>query len=363
MGFNMRIKKGFTVLLFVSSALLTLSMIFPATTALAEGGGDGKAILDFNAFPPHASSVNPSIKSYFWDKAKAGSTISESLVIRNSSKSALTIHLMTVSSENGLNGGISYATTPSYTWISGLPEQVTIPAKGSTKLPFKIRVPYDTKAGDYLFAISMTDHPPTKLTSSDSSTIPIQLNEQVRQVVAVLVTVPGPSVIHLDVNQASIIAEPSGAYLDVKGMSNSNVLIRNVSGKLVLYRNGQSIWSQTLNHLTFLPRSVFNLEYRWVNEHLETGHYIVDIDLNGDQIGHLHKQLTFDVSISKLRQIQQLTGQKTVQTIIPSWVYIAGGILLILLLLMLGLLIITFRKLQGPQRKIRGKNRDRNEEL
>ncbi|NRD80937.1 DUF3324 domain-containing protein [Bacillus sp. BRMEA1] len=309
--------------------------------------------LDFEALPAQPSKVNPQISSYFYENGKAGNTLSDTLILSNPNNYSITIHPSIVKSITAINGGISYENQPlSTTWIKGLDNDVILSPKSNKKIPFKIEIPNKTNAGDYIVGISLTDHPPvSRKTNTKNANISVEIQQQVRRVIAVEVLVPGSVRTQINWKTPSVVNEPSGPSLNIRGFNKSQVLLNDVNGTISLLKQGKTIWSAPLSGITFAPNEPFQFKYRWMNGYPEPGTYTVRINLKGNQIHLLQKELTFNIGVKEQKQYQDLTGQKTIESYIPKWVFGVVGSLLILLLGCAFFLFKLYRKMKNPSGK------------
>lgn len=342
----------------IMSTMLVIASFTYVSCGTAFAASESPASVDFEAYPSHKSTVNSSISTYFLDKIPQGKSHTEALVIRNMSSKSIDVQSATVNAVNGTNGGINYETAPSLTWIHGLPKSISIPAHGTKQVSFEINVPNSASAGDHIYGISLTDHPAALMDNpgNTASKVSVQVKEQLRRVIAVEVQVPGPAVYGVKLQNSSIVTLPSGAYLTVHGTSTSDV-IQNLHGQLTLLQNGKKIWSVPIKNDEVLPHSNFTLSYRWASGTPEMGQYTTSISIQGAHMHTVKDDLSFKIGRKTLRSINQLTGQKTIQTVIPFWVYIVATSLLVLILTAAGIIWSMYRKKKRERRRRRRKAR------
>lgn len=341
---NMFNTAAVTIVLILTSFLSTQPLV-----ALADGGGLN---IDFIAKPLQPSSVDPTVTSYFLDQGNPGDIISETLTVTNDNDHPIVVNTKTVEAANGINGGIVYSNESSNsTWITDLPAQISLASHATKQVSFHIRIPSRAPVGDHIFAIALQDQSPqTTGKTASSSQISVQMKEQVNRVISVFVKVPGPAVYDLNLDKASLLTMPSGAYLTIDGINNSSMLLTNLNGTITLYQENRQIWSTSVANVKLLPDKSFQFQYRWEKGSPPAGNYRVAVNLNGQGIGQIQKDLPLAITTDTLKNYQELTGNKAVQRYIPTWVYYAGSIGLIILLALALLLLRAYRILKQNQK-------------
>lgn len=343
-------KKWFSKSALAGAAIL-VALTAQAVPAFAASGSSAPVSsaggsLDFNAAPTAKSTVNPSIVSYFYDKGVPGQSLQESLALTNLSKIPETIHLFSVTSSTGLNGGIIFGNTADTTWITNLPSDVTLAPGKTQDVPFTVSVPAGTKPGDYTFGLSMEDHPPSSMSQTKNKNFSVQLLRQIRRVVAVEVEIPGPVSGQAVIQGSKIILYPSGVFLDIYG-NNTGSLISTYNGSIVIKGKGQKPATFTINQAELDSFSPFQFEYKWQDGHPAIGTYYVTVNMT-DGTHVIDKTTSFTVSGQQLQKAQQLTGQTMIASVVPSWVYLAGGVLV---LVIVGLFLAFFFLLRKTKKK------------
>ncbi|MFD3697056.1 WxL protein peptidoglycan domain-containing protein [Streptomyces sp. NPDC058646] len=110
--------------------------------------------------PPAGAAITD--RGYFFHQGAAGTTVSDSATILNSSDQELTFRVFATDAVNTPAGGafalLPVETAPKDvgTWIALPPEAadtVTVPAKGRKDIPFTVKVPADATPGDHVGGI------------------------------------------------------------------------------------------------------------------------------------------------------------------------------------------------------------------
>ncbi|WP_258024253.1 DUF916 domain-containing protein [Streptomyces bambusae] len=137
-------------------ALLAPLALLPAGPAAAADNGT------WGVFPTPPAGAAATDRGYFFHQGAAGTAISDSVTLVNSSDRNLTFRVYATDAVNTPVGG-AFALLPVEakpsgvgTWVT-LPAEaaqvVTVPAKGRKDLPFTVRVPQDAVPGDHVGGI------------------------------------------------------------------------------------------------------------------------------------------------------------------------------------------------------------------
>ncbi|WP_405447464.1 WxL protein peptidoglycan domain-containing protein [Streptomyces erythrochromogenes] len=136
--------------------LLLGAGLLPAGPATAADNGT------WGVFPTPAAGAAMTDRAYFFHQGEAGSTLSDSVTVLNSSDRELTFQVFATDAVNTPAGG-AFALLPVETkpkdvgaWITLAPETastVTVPAKGRKDIPFTVKVPADATPGDHVGGI------------------------------------------------------------------------------------------------------------------------------------------------------------------------------------------------------------------
>ncbi|KMO94860.1 WxL protein peptidoglycan domain-containing protein [Streptomyces roseus] len=139
------------LLLLVAGLLLG-----PATRATAADNGT------WGVFPTPPAGAAMTDRAYFFHQGAAGTTVSDSVTVLNSSDRELTFQVFATDAVNTPAGG-AFALLPVEqkpkdvgAWIALAPEAattVTVPPKSRKDIPFTVRVPVDATPGDHVGGI------------------------------------------------------------------------------------------------------------------------------------------------------------------------------------------------------------------
>ncbi|MDJ0379759.1 DUF916 domain-containing protein [Streptomyces sp. G-G2] len=145
---------GLLLGLFLLGAGLLLPGPWTTSASAAENGTWG-------VFPTPAAGAAMTDRAYFFHQGTAGTTVSDSVTILNSSTKDLTFQVFATDAMNTPVGG-AFALLPAETkpkdvggWLH-LPagtSTLTVPAKGRKDIPFTVKVPEDATPGDHVGGI------------------------------------------------------------------------------------------------------------------------------------------------------------------------------------------------------------------
>ncbi|MFD7027191.1 WxL protein peptidoglycan domain-containing protein [Streptomyces sp. NPDC059917] len=146
---------GLPLGLLLGLLLPLAGLLLPAGTAHAAENGT------WGVFPTPPAGAAMTDRAYFFHQGTAGTTVSDSVTILNSSAKDLTFQVFATDAVNTPAGG-AFALLPVETkpkdvgtWLS-LPKDtgtVTVPAKGRKDIPFTVKVPEDATPGDHVGGI------------------------------------------------------------------------------------------------------------------------------------------------------------------------------------------------------------------
>jgi hypothetical protein len=163
--------------------------VLPA--AAAPAGGNGQ--FGLTPVPDSAGRVAP----YFMLTMAAGETVTDTALVSNEGQVAEKLKLSRATGVTAGNGGSAFSQefqgcSGTGCWVGGVTAEVALPAGGTEKLPFTVRVPAGTPPGQYLAGLtveSATPPPSVKVGSNGRATARAIIVERVTVGVAVTVGV------------------------------------------------------------------------------------------------------------------------------------------------------------------------------
>ena len=197
------------------SAVLALVVLLLVSAAGAAAAGIG-----FEARPLPGSQT--SVISFFKFDAKPGSDVSQTLLLINRTSKAKTLRLAACDGAAAVFGGVSYTDsdkTPHVvgSWVQLSQTTVQLPAGGSVRVPFVVRVPADVTSGVHLGGIALWEPKAATTTGSSgsSSKASTKITMITRIVLPVFVTTPGPATADLKITGVKAEARSDGMYVIV----------------------------------------------------------------------------------------------------------------------------------------------------
>ncbi|MEA2315097.1 MAG: hypothetical protein QOI03_1789 [Solirubrobacteraceae bacterium] len=196
----------------VAAAVAALAVTLAAAglqDAAADSGG-------FGLRPAHFDPANPATRAYFIRTVAPGASFSDQVVASNSSGAALTLRVYAVDGLTGKTSGAVYGNRADRkfragTWVRPGVSRITLAPHGQGVVAFTVRVPARGLPGDHLAGIAF------ETTRRPSSGAHFAVVEVVRDVVGVLVEVPGPARPQIKLGGAKLAALP--------GLSRASVVI------------------------------------------------------------------------------------------------------------------------------------------
>jgi hypothetical protein len=145
---------------------------------------------DISIAPEHPSKESP---SYFTFRAKAGSTVTDAIVIANHSAATINLAISPVDGLTGQTSGSVYANRQDPVrkagkWVTPGITTLELAAKTERTVSFTVKVPAGAVAGDHLAGVAIENTVPT--TSSNGFAI----RQILRNVIGVRVIVPGAAI-------------------------------------------------------------------------------------------------------------------------------------------------------------------------
>ncbi|MCU1351153.1 MAG: putative protein of unknown function cell surface [Acidimicrobiales bacterium] len=178
---------------------------------------------------------------YFTLTTMPGATLTQVLHVQNRGTAAVTLQLRPVDATTTAMGGVTY--TPSERrarnagdWLHLQSASLTLAPLASADVPFDIVVPQAAGPGRHFGGIAVAATDPTTTTTS----VPVRITT--RQVMPVVVTLPGDLTPRLVIKGITTAARPDGAYLQL--------VVANVGGTLA---NGTGVLQlpETARHQEF----------------------------------------------------------------------------------------------------------------
>ncbi len=178
-----------------------------------------------------------------------------------------------------VNGGFGVRldgepTSGTTTWLNYPAETLLIEARKSVTRTFSLAIPADAQPGEYLTGLVIQNATPVGVSDSGS----VAINQINRQVIAVSITVPGPLVPGLEINQVTYKPVGDRSVLSF-GVANTGNMKLKPSGEFTLKStDGQEISSGSMQMNSFYAGTATNVE-GLLAQKLNPGDYIASLTL------------------------------------------------------------------------------------
>lgn len=201
------------------ACLVVLGLLVPAAANAAAGTGG------FSIRPGHVDAASPASRAYFDHTVGQGGSFSDDVVVANTGTTPVTLLVYPVDGLTGQTTGSVYANRGqplrrAGAWVTPGTTRVTVAAGTQLDVPFTVRVPANATAGDHLAGIAFENASAT--TSSGS----FQIRQVIREVIGVLVRVPGAAAPELRLQPPSLQTLPGS------GLAAVLVPLANTGGEL-----------------------------------------------------------------------------------------------------------------------------------
>ncbi|HUR24376.1 MAG TPA: DUF916 domain-containing protein [Acidimicrobiales bacterium] len=289
----------------IRSALVIACALLPLAPAAAAAAGDVGP--NFLTEPAAGSSTEPR-GGYFVVAGSPGKVFTQSVALRNDSDSPLDLRLGAVDAATAQLGGSSFALETEKpaqmaTWITLDKTSVTLAAKASLTLPFRITVPADAVSGVHLAGISVLV-PAAKDSAVDAGgKAGASVTVQSRRVIAVQVNLPGPADPELVITGVAPVARPDGLYLQV-AVDNSGRGLTKGEGDVTLADDG---FERKFSIDTFVPGTSIAYPIKWTDKATD-GDHSAHVEIRyGDRVAVWDGKFTIGKAIKEEQANRQVT--------------------------------------------------------
>ena len=281
-----------------------------------------------SAVPAPGSSLAGKARFYLLN-AKPGAVITQQVRITNPNPHADTVNVEAVDGSTNDETGAQYGAPGSpkaqtARWISVATPQITLQSKQVRDVSFTVRVPSDTKPGQYLAGVSASvpvadGGPQHKAKPGDAG---FSLDLQLQRVVAVEIDVPGPRAPSLVVTGAEPKATPSGINLDIHMANQGNAFAH---GKGVI-RVADTKTDYAFKIDTFVSQTAIVYPMAWT-KNVVPGLHTVQVDLDYEGGRHTTWNGTVNIAGDLQNQLENSLSHIQVKSSSHSslWLILAAG--------------------------------------
>jgi hypothetical protein len=238
---------------------LSLAVAIATASAVAAPASAGAAgIGGLSVRPAHVDAANPATRAYFVRAVPRGRSFNDAVVVSNTSAAALQVYVYPVDGLTGTTSGSVYANRQDQprsagSWVRLATRKLRVPARSTVSVPFTVRVPRSTRAGDHLAGIAVENARPIRAAGRFSVT------EVTRAVVGALVTVPGTAKPALQLGGLALQSLPGTQLASVV------VTLANTGGRLCKPTLAVSLGGRTIRRRldTILPGDRIAFPFPW----------------------------------------------------------------------------------------------------
>ena len=173
----------------------------------APAASQAAGALTFSVRPGHYDPADPATRAYFKRHVAPGQSFADDVIVTNGGSAPLTLRVYPVDGLTGQTSGAVYANRgqrrrKAGAWIRTSVSSVVVPAHAEATIHFVGVVPVGTAPGDHLAGIAFQN---AHVTTSRGS---FRVREILREVVGVLIRVPGPARARLRLGPMSLRTLP-----------------------------------------------------------------------------------------------------------------------------------------------------------
>ena len=173
----------------------------------APAASQAAGALTFSVRPGHYDPADPATRAYFKRQVAPGQSFADDVIVTNGGSAPLTLRVYPVDGLTGQTSGAVYANRgqrrrKAGAWIRTSVSSVVVPAHAEATIHFVGVVPVGTAPGDHLAGIAFQN---AHVTTSRGS---FRVREILREVVGVLIRVPGPARARLRLGPMSLRTLP-----------------------------------------------------------------------------------------------------------------------------------------------------------
>jgi hypothetical protein len=292
------LSRRFDLLLF---ALCLLAVLWSPSTTMAAGTAPsaGQVILQ----PSDQAGNQIPGPGYFQITAAPGSSTQLYAIVGNVGKTRFTVSIVPVDARSGVYGGVSYNLPQQKrkrvgAWIALSTSRVVVHPGRASVVAFTVRVPASTAPGQYVGGLTAFVPAPRSGPPSGPHQRSGAIILQLRRIVAVVVTIPGPAYGRFAVSRVNPKQRPDAVYL-IAHIRNTGTILLKGQGTLWMWKQGRKspVLTKKLLLDTTVPQTTVLYPILWAR-HPANGVYHVTIQVSWDG-GHTTRKFTFTRSTKK----------------------------------------------------------------
>lgn len=316
--------------------------------------------IGFGILPPAGAAGDPEGGGYFTYILNAGDTVEDEVLVLNEADQPLTLKLYAADGVTAINGSTSFMGADEdrsgvRTWLSTDVSELDMAPGGSIRVPFSVRVPPGTPAGDHV-AGWILEAPPR---GGGAGGVGVTVLE--RAGVAVVVRVPGAATEDLVLGSVCLNQETGSNYFEISVQNDGNVMTKG-SGALTVSRegDGEQVFSVPVELGTILPHDSTFLRVDAPGDP-GPGSYVASLSLQQSDGRQIQTASPIEIGEEKVNGCASVAGverQPFDPFIAPSVGEDGGGppwliIILVALVVLLSVVLVA-RELRDRRRRLRG---------
>ena len=215
---------------------ITVLIILVAASAASAAGA-----ATFSIRPGHYDAADPATRAYFKRQVAPGGSFTDDVVVTNGASVPLTLYVYPVDGLTGQTSGSVYANRgrarrKAGAWVHTSVSRITVPPHSESTVHFTAVVPARAVPGDHLAGIAFQDA--HVITSGRK----FRVRQILREVVGVLIRVPGPARARLRLGSMSLRTIPGTPYGSVVvGIANVGRLLCKPALSITLASPGRRV--------------------------------------------------------------------------------------------------------------------------
>jgi len=262
---------------------LGLALLSGSANAQTYGG------ISFGIRPTKAFEDRPETLSYFFHELMSGAFLTDEALVMNDGDVPLILNLYAADGITAQNGGTAFtkkgqestgASRGVSRWLSLSVTEIPLEPGEEMIVPFTINVPSDASPGQYVAGLVAEAPPSGEAIPTNEGETQFAVKVVRRVGVAVVIDVPGPRVIGLEIEGASLKQQDDqGATFAIAIQNTGNIFLKAEGSLLIADRNGEELTSIPLKMDTVLPgdATFFHVTHP---VHLADGDYLLTVTLS-----------------------------------------------------------------------------------
>lgn len=351
-------RAGVTSIWSVLAAIVVLGAMLLGTGTEAYAAGTSPA--------PGLTPIKGGPNGYYEFTAAPGQTVSAKIAIHNLQATPAAYDIYPVNATTSPQTGVSYGeqTTPAQgtaAWIHLASSNINMTPKQVIPVTFTVTIPAGTGPGDWVGGIAAQAPTPTtqQVPSANKTNTGVSLRLTTRDIIAVVVHVPGPAAVGMKLGPTSLIVQNDARQVVQIPMDNTGqLLFKPYLNTSISTCAGVSKLALKRQLDTFVPRTSIVFPWYLNNQVLPTGCYRSTVTVSNGQNGSVvaHRVTTFTIHSAQTHITRHPAGAVVVVkhgSGIAGWMYGVGAALIVVLILLVLLFMRQRRRNEAEKARLR----------